>query len=130
MRYGRDMALGQNQNQLRRHGRVVLRWGERLFGSIPERSVLLWEKVNSQAADYGKTRLRESYLRVRFEDLCAKPLETTAQILNFLEAAVDSQPIPRAEIKPPRKLGRWETWSPASISNVEAAAAGSLPPVR
>src|SRR5213075_744488 len=67
MRDGRDMALSQNQNQLRKHGRAVLSWGERLFGSIPERSVLLWEKVNSQAADYGKARLRESYLRVRFE---------------------------------------------------------------
>ncbi len=126
MRDGRDMALSQNQNQLRKHGRAVLSWGERLFRSTPERSVLLWEKVNSQAADYGKTSLRESYLRVRFEDLCAKPLETTAQILNFLEAAVDPEPITRAEITPPRSLGRWKTCSPAIISKLEATAATSL----
>jgi len=104
----------------------VLSWGERLFGSIPERSVLLWEKVNSQAADYGATSLRQNYLRVRFEDLCAKPLETTAQILNFLEAAVDPEPITRAEITPPRSLGRWKTCSPAIISKLEATAATSL----
>ena len=126
MRDGRDMALSQNQNQLRKHGRAVLSWGERLFGSMPERSVLLWEKVNSQAADYGETGLRESYLRVRFEDLCAKPLKTTAQILNFLEAAVDPEPITRAEITPPRSLGRWKTCSPAIIGKLEATAATSL----
>src|SRR5438477_7696978 len=126
MRDGRDMALSQNQNQLRKHGRAVLSWGERLFGSMPERSVLLWEKVNSQAADYGKTRLRESYLLVRFEDLCAKPLETTDQILNFLEAAVDPEPIFRVERPPPRSLGRWKTCSPAIIGKLEATAATSL----
>src|SRR5437660_9438286 len=126
LRDGRDMALSQNQNQLRKHGRAVLGWRERLFRSTPERSVLLWEKVNSQAADYGKTSLRESYLRVRFEDLCAKPLDTTAQILNFLEAAVDPEPITRAEITPPRSLGRWKTCSPAIISKLEATAATSL----
>src|SRR6266705_5289509 len=111
MRDARDMALSPNQNQLRKHGRAVLRWGERLFHSISERSALLWEKVNLRAADYGKTRLRESYLRVRFEDLCAKPLQTTAQILNFLEAAVDPEPIIWTKMPPPRSLGRWKTCS-------------------
>src|SRR5204862_950153 len=92
LRDGRDMALSQNQNQIRKHGPAVLRWRERLFRSQPERSVLLWERVNSQAADYGESSVRENYLRVRFEDLCAKPLETTVQILNFLEAMIDPEP--------------------------------------
>jgi hypothetical protein len=126
LRDGRDMALSQNQNQIRKHGRAVLSWSERLFRSVPERSVLLWERVNSQAADYGETILRENYLRVRFEDLCAKPLETTAEILTFLEATIEPEPIARAEITPPGTLGRWQTSSPQIVSKLEGAAATSL----
>ncbi|HXP35542.1 MAG TPA: sulfotransferase [Chthoniobacterales bacterium] len=126
LRDGRDMALSQNQNQIRKHGPAVLSWGERLFRSVPQRSVLIWEKVNSQAADYGETSLRQNYLRVRFEDLCAKPLETTVQILNFLEATIDPEPIARTEITPPGSLGRWRTCSPQIVSKLEATAATSL----
>jgi hypothetical protein len=120
------MALSRNQNQIRKHGRAVLSWSERLFRSVPERSVLMWEKVNSHAADYGESILRENYLRVRFEDLCAKPLETTVQILNFLDVTIDPEPIARAEITPPGSLGRWQTCPPQIVSKVEAAAATSL----
>jgi Sulfotransferase family len=126
LRDGRDMALSQNQNQIRKHGPAVLSWGERLFRSLTERSILMWERVNSDAADYGETSLRENYLRVRFEDLCAKPLETTVQILNFLGATIDPEPIARTEIMPPGSLGRWQTSSPQIVSKLEAAAAVSL----
>jgi len=126
LRDGRDMAFSPNQNQLRKHGRAVLSWRERLFRSIPERSGLLWEKVNSKAADYGETTLGENYLRVRFEDLCAEPLETTARIMNFLEAPVDPEPIAQAEITAPKTLGRWRDCSPRVISRLQALAATSL----
>jgi hypothetical protein len=126
LRDGRDMALSRNQNQIHKHGPAVLSWGERLFRSVPERSVLMWEKVNSHAADYGQSILRDNYLRIRFEDLCAKPLETTVQILNFLESTIDPEPIARAEITPPGSLGRWQTCSPQIIAKMEAVAASSL----
>jgi len=126
LRDGRDMALSQNQNQIRKHGRAVLSWGQRLFCSVPERSILVWDKINSQAADYHESSLRENYLRVRFEDLCAKPLETTVQILNFLEATIDPEPIARTEITPPDSLGRWQASSPQIIAKLETTAAASL----
>jgi hypothetical protein len=126
LRDGRDMALSQNQNQIHKHGHAVLSWSERFFLSVPERSILVWDKVNSQAADYGETSLRENYLRVRFEDLCVKPLETTVQILNFLETKIDPEPIARTEITPPGSLGRWQTCPPQIIAKLEATVAGSL----
>ena len=126
VRDGRDMALSPNQNQLRKHGRAVLSWRERLLHSTAESSMLLWADVNLRAADYGEASLRENYLPIRFEDLCSKPLETTARIVNFLEAPIDPAPIARTEITPPGSLGRWRTRSPQIVSKLETMAATSL----
>jgi len=126
LRDGRDMALSPNQVQLRKHGAAVLNWNERLFRSAPERSLLLWSRVNVRAAEFGESRVRENYLRVRFEDLCAKPLETTAQIVNFLNARVDPASIANAEISPPSTLRRWKTCSPQMIAKLERLGGDAL----
>src|SRR5262249_18385458 len=126
IRDGRDMALSQNQNQLNKHGAAVLTWPERLFRSKAERAILLWERVNLYAAEFGESTLRQNYLRVRFEDLCEKPVETTAQILNFLGARMDPETIARAEISPPSTLQRWRTYSPELIAKLERLGVNSL----
>lgn len=126
LRDGRDMVLSPNQNQLRKHGAAVLPWRERWFRPTPERALLLWERVNLPAAELGESDLRENYLRVRFEDLCAKPVETTARIMNFLGARVDPEPIARAEISPPPTLRRWRNYPPALIVRLEKLGGNSL----
>jgi hypothetical protein len=126
LRDGRDMALSANQNQLRKHGAAVLTFRERLFRSIAERSMLLWDKVNLRAADFGESRMPANYLRVRFEDLCAAPLETTTRIVNFLGATIDPAPIARSEIAPPKSLGRWRESSPRLIAKLERAGGAAL----
>src|SRR6266404_1730427 len=126
LRDGRDMALSANQVQLRKHGAAVLSWTERMFRSAPERSLLLWSRVNARGAEFGESRLQENYLRVRFEDLCIKPLETTAHIINFLNARVDPELIAKAEISPPSTLQRWRTCSPALLAKLERVGADAL----
>jgi hypothetical protein len=126
LRDGRDMALSSNQNQLRKHGAAVLTWRERLFNSTPVRSILLWQKINLRAADFGESRIPENYLRVRFEDLCGAPLDTVKRIVNFLEAPIDPEPIARTEITPPKSLGRWRDCSPQVIAKLQRAAAAGL----
>jgi hypothetical protein len=126
LRDGRDMALSPNQVQLRKHGAAVLNWRERLFRSVPEHSLLLWVKVNLRAAEFGESALGGNYLRVRFEDLCTKPLETTARIINFLGARVDPGPVAKVEISPPSTLERWRASSPALIANLERLGRDSL----
>jgi len=126
LRDGRDMVLSPNQNQLRKHSRAVLDWRERFFSSAAERAMLLWERVNLRAAKFGESELRENYLAIRFEDLCAKPLETTAQTINFLGARVDPEPIARAEISPPSTLQRWRNYSPDLMAKVERVGANAL----
>jgi len=120
------MALSPNQNQLRKHGNAVLNLRERFFHSTAERSMLLWDRVNIAAADFGEVQVRENYLRVRFEDLCNESLATTTRILDFLEAQVDPEPIARAEIAPPESLARWRNCSPRIISKLERAGAAGL----
>jgi hypothetical protein len=126
LRDGRDMVLSPNQNQLRKHGAAVLTWWERLFRSTPGQALLLWERVNLQAAEFGQSSLRENYLRVRFEDLCAKPVEATTYIMNFLGARVDPEPVACAEISPPPTLQRWRNYPPGLIANLEELGGNSL----
>ncbi len=119
LRDGRDMVLSPNQNQLRKHAAAILSWRERLFRARPERALLLWGRVNAAAAQFGESNLGENYLRVRFEDLCAKPVETTAHIMNFLGESVDPEPIARAEISPPSTLQRWRTYPDSLITRLQ-----------
>jgi hypothetical protein len=126
LRDGRDMVLSRNQNQLRKHAAAVLTLSERLFFSRPKRALLLWERVNLHAAEFGESNLRENYLLVRFEDLCSKPVETTAQIMSFLGARVDPEPVAQAEISPPSTLQRWKNYPPALIAKLEGVGGNSL----
>jgi hypothetical protein len=99
---------------------------ERLFRSLPERALLLWARVNVRAAEFGETNLRENYLRIRFEDLCARPVETTAHIMNFLGARADAEAIARAEISPPSTLQRWRSYPAPLIAKLEELGRESL----
>jgi len=126
LRAGRDMILSANQNQLRKHAPAVLTLPERLFRSLPERALLLWARVNVRAAEFGETNLRENYLRLRFEDLCARPVETTVQLMNFLGARADAEPIARAEISPPATLQRWRSYPAPLIAKLEKLGRDSL----
>lgn len=106
LRDGRDMAFSQNQNQLRKHGRTLLSWRERL-ASRPVRSITLWSRINQIAADYGESIMKEQYFQIRFEDLCASPVPITEQIFNFVGLTGDVKQIASDEVKPPQTSGRW-----------------------
>jgi hypothetical protein len=127
IRDGRDMAFSKNRNQLRKHGRVVLTWWERNFYPSPLRSILLWQRVNLEAAEYGETQLRQSYCRVRFEDLCQQPVEIVRQLVRFLDGNVDdAAAIAREEILPPSSVGRWRNQPPHIIAKMQKAAGAGL----
>jgi hypothetical protein len=126
IRDGRDMAFSKNQNQLRKNGKSVLNWRERLFNSRPIRSIMLWDRVNLKAAAFCESTLKGNYLLIRFEDLCRKPVETTERILRFMEVSADAEEIARTEISPPSSLGRWRSQSPKLIEEMNCVAARSL----
>jgi hypothetical protein len=107
VRDGRDMAFSWNQNQLRKHGQTLLTAGEMLWDD-PFKSIALWARINLMVAEYGRQFLGDRYLRIRFEDLCGRPVFTVRQILDFFNLRGDPEKIARLEIKPPASLGRWK----------------------
>jgi hypothetical protein len=118
IRDGRDMAFSSNQQQLTKHGRVLLDWRERLM-SRPSRSMLLWSRINTMAADYASQHLAGQYLPVRFEDLCAEPVREILRIFEFFELTGDAAAIARREVAPPVSLGRWRARHPEIVSGLQ-----------
>jgi hypothetical protein len=106
VRDGRDMALSGNQNQLAKHGPALLSWQERWL-SRPARSMLLWSRINTMAADYGARQMTGRYLLVRFEDLCAEPWREVRRIFRFCELGEEAVEMAVREIARPPTLGRW-----------------------
>jgi len=122
VRDGRDMALSTNQNQLRKHGDSAPIPSDL---PAPVRSIALWSWVNLRAARYGEERLGDRYLRIRFEDLCARPARTAGDVLRFLGLGGDPAVALHA-IAVPSSLGRWRAESPATIAALEEHAGPAL----
>jgi hypothetical protein len=115
VRDGRDMAFSSNQVQLRKHGTAVLGADDE---PAPVRSIALWSTVNVAAADYGEAELGDRYLRIRFEDLCAEPVEAVAGILHFFGLDADAERIASEEVEAPGTFGRWRQEDPALVARL------------
>jgi Sulfotransferase family len=122
VRDGRDLALSSNQNQLRKHGDAAP-----IPPDLPEaeRSIALWSWVNLGAARYGEEHLGDHYLRVRFEDLCARPVEVAGDIFGFFDLEGDPA-VALDAIATPSSLGRWRAEQPATIAAFEEQGAAAL----
>jgi hypothetical protein len=122
VRDGRDMALSQNQNQLRKHGDAAP-----IRTDLPPaaRSIALWSWVNLEATRYGEERLGDRYLLVRFEDLCERPAPITARILEFFGLHGDADVL-AADVVPPPTLGRWRDEDPDLVTELERVGGDAL----
>lgn len=123
VRDGRDMAFSSNQFQLKKHGSAVL--DGRVSWRRPVRSIVLWNRVNLAAADFGEHDLGPDYLRVRFEDLCAEPRATVERIYEFfgLEGDVEAA---ASEVQPPQTLARWRERPKRLVARLEREAEPTL----
>jgi hypothetical protein len=125
IRDGRDMAYSGNQNQLRKHGSALVSAGE-LQGETPLQSFKVWCRINQLAADYGERHMPGQYLRVRFEDVCDRPLQTIDQIYRFLGLRGPIEQIARQEVKPPESIGRWRSQDPQTLAQIHEIGAAAL----
>lgn len=117
VRDGRDMAYSPNQYQLRCYGDLLLTPEERRW-SQPLRSIAVWSRLNLMAADYAETHLRDQYLLVRFEDLCASPVPAVRRILDFCGLKGDAVRIARDQIVAPSSIGRWRNQPPQTVARL------------
>ncbi|HEX3455126.1 MAG TPA: sulfotransferase [Gaiellaceae bacterium] len=120
VRDGRDMAFSRNQNQLQLHGLA-----SGITGVSAMDSITLWSRVNMQAADYGEERLGSRYLRVRFEDLCAQPVETASRVLAFFELEADPR-LASSGVRMQPSIGRWRREDRRVVSGLQKAAGAAL----
>ncbi len=123
VRDGRDMAFSSNQSQLDDHGEQYL--GRGAPEDRARRSIRLWSLINTEAADYAERELGDRYLRLRFEDFCTRPAETTRELYRFL--GLDGDPAATAGVvRAPSSLGRWRDRDPALIAKLEEEAGEAL----
>ena len=123
LRDGRDMAYSRNQRQVDMYGEDLVEGGVPL-GS-PAGSIAVWTKANTAAARFGEEEMGDLYLRMRYEDLCARPEAEIARLLAFLELEGDPEEL-AAAVAPPPTLGRWREQDPAVIAELERIAQPAL----
>lgn len=113
VRDGRDMVYGKNDLSAVEHGEAILK--KKVAEPIDKLHV--WSMVNLEAALYGERKLKENYLRVRFEDLCSNPEDTVKTIINFLNLPDTDASKIASFIKTPETIGRWKKHA-ADISGI------------
>jgi hypothetical protein len=128
IRDGRDMAFSKNQFQLDQvGGRYLIDLNHRLKDAPrPVRSIALWSSININVSNYGAERLKDGYLSVRLEDLCADPTPTIRKIFSFLGVNDHRLTEAKAEVKTPYSLGRWKGIDPALLDKLHAEGEGGL----
>ncbi|MEL6494126.1 MAG: amino acid adenylation domain-containing protein [Cyanobacteria bacterium J06623_7] len=125
VRDGRDMAFSRNQNQLKYLAPLLLSQSE-LSWKQPLRSIALWQKLNLKTAAYAEKHLPDRYLRIRFEDLCTRPVKTITEIFTFFGLTGDIEQIARTEVSAPASLGRWRNQDRTLVKQIEQIAGSSL----
>lgn len=106
VRDGRDMAVSQNQNQVRQYGDLAL--GPDVWS--PGRSLRFWAWANLRAERHGLELLGSRYLQVRIEDLWADPHGACERLLAFTGGGTRSA-VSTAEgiVVTPPTAARWRT---------------------
>jgi len=105
IRDARDMMLSENRYFLRQHGYWIL--GPDWWRNPETAQLALWRLGNKRAVEFGQQYLGDRYHMLRYEDLCQKPAETVARLLEFLEAPkMDVGPLIEG-IRDHGNIGRW-----------------------
>lgn len=112
VRDGRDMAFSENTWPLEKDGPILLSPEEQRLPT-PHQSVLIWNRGNLAAAEYGERAMADRFLTLSFEGLCSRPHESLARLMAFLDASDHRPEVLAGLIDPPASIGRWRRADPA-----------------
>lgn len=85
VRNGLDMVYSSDHRQRNMVGDLMLSESERADDEVFQ-AMTYWCRVNIGAADFGEQHMAGRYLRVRYEDLCARPNATVRELVEFAGA--------------------------------------------
>jgi hypothetical protein len=108
VRDGRDMALTNNKNLLRKHGDFLLE-DEATKQDEVNAQLELWTKGNRTARLDGERCLGENYMSMTYEELVLRPRETIQRLFEHLEMDVSDAFLDKAQgqVRPSRSIGMW-----------------------
>jgi hypothetical protein len=121
LRDGRDMALSDNRNQLRKHYEAL--FGEPASEHDNRAALRLWAATNAAVADWGERVLGPRYLRLRFEDLCHDPANSCAALARRLGLPIVAGHGLASIVAAPATIGRWRRAPAAAPIEPSAIAA-------
>lgn len=99
LRHGVDMAFSKNKNQVRSWGHLFGIHGhswrvpfvERSTEPTPAEALNYWIKATQRVLELGRDVLSGRFLLLRFEDLCARPIEAIQRLVNFVSLDVSTE---------------------------------------
>ncbi|WP_323796879.1 sulfotransferase [Nisaea sp.] len=128
VRDGRDVAISANRIQVNNHFESL--FAEKLGDDVEIAAIRLWSKVNVDAANWCRYVLGDRYIEIRYEDLCANPVETVRKLTDFVDLSdiCTAQDIQRAasRIHPPESLEGWKHLPPERLKLFEDQGARGL----
>ncbi len=126
LRDGRDIALSENQNQMRKHFGALLGADQRRSPAVD--SARFWAKANREANAWANANLGERYYLLKLETLCAAPNREVARLAKLLNPAADFEEIERLAglVRPPTSLGRWQRLEPSQRQTLTEASIDGL----
>jgi hypothetical protein len=124
VRDGRDIAFGKQFRLSVAGDYAVPAAADR--EPLEVRLALMWAGPNGLAADFGERELGDRYLRLRLEDLCAKPVETAERLIAFAGGDPVEPDRVRSIVETPPTLGRWREAVPELLARVTDVAGGGL----
>ncbi len=84
VRHGLDMAFSDNLTQLKYYGRFFGVDAHNTLASTPSKQLDYWIHTNQQVKKICAENLKERYLIINYNTLCANPVSTISQLLDFL----------------------------------------------
>jgi hypothetical protein len=125
IRDGRDITVGNEFAVDNPYANAFLSESEQALPSH-ERMMLFWGRSNETAMNYCREHLPDTYLFVRWEDLCRNPESVTRRILGFINRDLDKLESTAAMVKLPRSIGRWKKAEPELRDAVNRAGSDYL----
>ena len=82
----------------------------------------IWAIGNRRAASAARDLPGVAYHLMRYEDLCSKPVETIAALLEFVGAPSAEADTFAKRVQPSSGIGRWREMEPLPLTDVSMSA--------